>query len=60
MTKHLEKLRDDISPAETFLLSLDPVPQKIGEVTCLPWQEGLAAVGVMRIKSGVGVIIRAL
>lgn len=46
MTKYLEKFRKEIPRAETFLLSLDPVPQKIGEVTCLPWQQGLAAVGL--------------
>lgn len=46
MTKHLEKFRATIPRAEAFLLSLDPVPQKIGEVTCLPWEKGLAAVGL--------------
>lgn len=46
MTKHLEKFRADIPRAEAFLLSLDPVPQKIGNVTCLPWQDGLAAVAL--------------
>jgi len=46
MTKHLEKFRADIPRAEAYLLSLDPVPQKIGNVTCLPWAEGLAAVGL--------------
>lgn len=37
----LAKLSGDFPNAKTYWLSLDPTPQKIGNVHCLPWQEGL-------------------
>jgi uncharacterized protein len=46
MTKHLESFQAELPRAEAFLLSLDPVPQKIGTVTCLPWKEGLNMLGL--------------
>ncbi len=42
----LARLAADIPNSEAFLLSLDPVPQRIGPVTCLHWTEGVAALGL--------------
>jgi predicted AAA+ superfamily ATPase len=46
MTRHLEAFLPEFRGSEAFLLSLDPVPQKLGKVRCLPWEEGLAAMGL--------------
>lgn len=35
------KLTKDFANAQAYWLSLDPTPQKISHVHCLPWQEGL-------------------
>lgn len=42
----LNSLGKDISNSESFCLSLDPTPKKLGRVLCLPWQKGLEALGL--------------
>lgn len=42
----LQRLGNDIANSEAFCLSLDPTPQKIGQVRCLPWQRGLEEIGL--------------
>jgi len=42
----LQRLGNDIANSETFCLSLDPTPKKIGQVRCLPWQRGLEEIGL--------------
>lgn len=44
--KHLQSLGADISNSESFCLSCDPNPKKIGKVTCLPWKIGLEEIGL--------------
>jgi predicted AAA+ superfamily ATPase len=44
--KSLQKFSADMPKAEAFLLSRDPVPKKIGRVLALPWQQGLAEMGI--------------
>jgi hypothetical protein len=39
--KQFSELAKDFMPARAYWLSLDPTPQKIENVRCLPWQEGL-------------------
>ena len=46
MVKHLQVFSAEFSPCKAYLLSLDPIPQKIGTVEALPWQEGLKALGL--------------
>lgn len=36
----------DLSPCEPFCLSRDPAPKTISGVNCLPWQEGIARLGL--------------
>ena len=42
--KHLEIFSRELEPAQAYLLSLDPTPEKIRHVRALPWQEGIEAV----------------
>lgn len=44
--RSLQFLGKDISNSEAFCLSLDPTPKKIGDVLCLPWQQGLEEIGL--------------
>lgn len=46
-TRTLEHFLKDFKKAECFLLSQDIRPQKIGSVTCLPWQEGFKVLGLV-------------
>jgi predicted AAA+ superfamily ATPase len=39
--KQFSELAKDFMPAQAYWLSLDPTPQKIENVRCLPWREGL-------------------
>jgi predicted AAA+ superfamily ATPase len=39
--RHLRRIEPDITPAESFLLSQDPTPKKIGNTLCLPWKQGI-------------------
>lgn len=41
----LQKLARDIPNCETYLLSQDPIEQKLEGIWCLPWQKGLKAIG---------------
>lgn len=43
---HLCALGRDIPSSEKFCLSRDPHPKKIEGVNCLPWQKGLAELGL--------------
>ena len=45
-TRSFMKLSSDLGPCETYLLSQDPIEQKIGNTWCLPWQRGLEALGL--------------
>jgi len=40
----LEIFSRELEPAQAYLLSLDPTPEKIRQVRALPWQEGIEAV----------------
>ncbi len=42
----LSKFADDIPNSESVCLSLDPIPQKIGNVNLYPWDEGLKKIGL--------------
>jgi len=42
--KHLEIFSRELEHAKSYLLSLDPTPQKIKHVRALPWQEGIEAI----------------
>ncbi|MEW6040733.1 MAG: ATP-binding protein, partial [Elusimicrobiota bacterium] len=44
--KSLERLAIDIKGSRALCLSLDPNPKKIGNVLCLPWQQGFVEIGV--------------
>ena len=44
----LEKLSGDIPKCDTYLLSQDPIEQKIGHIWCLPWQKGLKEIGLVK------------
>ena len=44
--RSLQRLGKDISNSEAFCFSLDPTPKKIGDVLCLPWQQGLEEIGL--------------
>ena len=44
--RSLKRLAHDISHSEAFCLSLDPAAKKIEGVLCLPWQRGLAELGL--------------
>jgi len=41
-----QQIGKDISNSEAFCLSIDPVPKKIGEVSCFSWQRGLEEIGL--------------
>jgi hypothetical protein len=34
------------NPLQSICLSLDPAPRMVGSIPVLPWQEGLAALGL--------------
>ncbi len=40
------KISKDFRKAECFCFTNDPHPKKIGNVECLPWSEGLKALGI--------------
>lgn len=42
----LAQVAADVPDAEAFCLSLDRVPRKIRNVLCLPWDEGIKALGL--------------
>lgn len=41
----LQSISKDISNSEAFCLSRDPIPKKINNILCLPWQQGLIELG---------------
>ena len=43
---HLNSLGSDIPNSERFCFSRDPNPKLIGKVRCLPWEMGLAEIGL--------------
>jgi len=45
-TKPLERLAAGMPGAQAFCLSRDPVSRRIGSVLVLPWQQGLAELGL--------------
>jgi predicted AAA+ superfamily ATPase len=45
-TRALSRFLPDLVPAEAFCLSRDPNEKKIGSVWCLPWQAGIARLGI--------------
>lgn len=45
-TRTLENFIKDLRPCEAFVFSRDPYPKQIGQVSCLPWQEGIRQVGL--------------
>lgn len=44
--RSLARIGVDMPEAEAFCFSLDQVARKIGNVTCLPWWEGIKALGL--------------
>lgn len=44
--RSLERLGKDIPNSEAFCFTCDPIPKKIGRVSCFPWQRGLAEIGL--------------
>lgn len=42
----LQRIQKDIGPSESFLLSQDPIPRKVGAVNILPWKQGLERLGL--------------
>lgn len=44
--KNLRTLGKDIPNCELYCFSQDPIPKKFGDILCLPWQEGLTAIGL--------------
>ncbi len=42
----LQRFLPDFPHADAYCLSRDPRPQRIGHVTCLPWDQGLTAIGL--------------
>ena len=45
-TRALQRFVTDLQPCAAFCLSRDPHLKRIGAVTCLPWQVGLAELGL--------------
>lgn len=45
-TRTVERFLKDFDVCDAFVLSRDPHPKRIGEVDCLPWQEGLKELGL--------------
>lgn len=45
-TRALEGLAGDLAPAECFCLSRDRHEKRIGSTWCLPWQAGIARLGL--------------
>ena len=46
-TRSFVELASDLKRSETYVLSRDPVSQKIGGTWCLPWQKALREIGVL-------------
>jgi predicted AAA+ superfamily ATPase len=44
--KSFEKLANDINNCEIYLLSQDPIKQKKGTISCLPWQDAISKFGL--------------
>lgn len=44
--RSLQTLAASIPNSECYCLSRDPSPRRLGDVTCLPWHEGIRAVGL--------------
>ncbi len=44
--RHLKALGADINNSEMFCLSRDPNPKRIGNIACLPWEQGLIEIGL--------------
>ncbi len=44
--KHLHAISAEFSECETMLFSCDPVKKKIGNTICLPWIDGIRALGL--------------
>ncbi len=42
----MAQIAADLPDADAFCFSLDRVPRKIGRVLCLPWDEGIKALGL--------------
>ncbi len=45
-TRHLERIHKDFKNTDCFLLSLDPIPKKIGAVKAFPWQQCIEEIGL--------------
>jgi uncharacterized protein len=43
---HLKSLRKEFPKASYFCFSLDPIPKMKDSIHCLPWQDGLKALGL--------------
>ena len=44
--RSLQRFQKDFEHTEAFCFSLDPAPQKFGNVTALPWSQGLQHIGL--------------
>lgn len=44
--RSLERLGKDIPNSEAFCFTCDPIPKKIGRVSCFHWQAGLTEIGL--------------
>jgi predicted AAA+ superfamily ATPase len=45
-TRSLERFCSDFKNARAYCFSLDPLPKKIGEVSCFHWQQGLKEISL--------------
>lgn len=45
---HLQSIGPDFPKSVSYCLSLDPKARKIGNVICLPWQDGLQELGLIQ------------
>ncbi len=46
--RSLKRIASDISHSTPYCFSLDPTPQIIDNVVCLPWQKGLQEIGLVK------------
>jgi len=44
--RSLARLGKDVPNSEAFCLTRDPIPKRIGAVSCFPWQQGLTELGL--------------
>lgn len=44
--RSLTRLGKDVPNSEAFCLTRDPIPKRIGAVSCFPWQQGLTDLGL--------------